>query len=228
MRRRAASTTRPIATSTRMTAGLESLATEPATTASTERASVSVMTVPPPATPTARSRRRPCSWTIGYATSVCEAQSDPKSIAVAKPYPNGSTSAIPRTNGSVNVNAPNVMAARRLAWNSSRSSSRPARNMSTRIPRSPSDSTTPSRSTQPSTNGPTRSPPRIIPTRPGRPIRSTSSGPRRMTAVETKNVHSADVAGTRSRAAPAESPARFGRNLRTTPSRDRRSARRRA
>ena len=55
----------------------------PATIASTESASVSVITVPPPAMPTARSRRRPCSWTIGYATSVCDAQSDPKSSAVA-------------------------------------------------------------------------------------------------------------------------------------------------
>ena len=65
--------------------GAESLATDPATTARTDSASVSVMTVPPPAMPTARSRRSPCSWTIGYATSVCDAQSDPKSSAVAVP-----------------------------------------------------------------------------------------------------------------------------------------------
>ncbi len=72
-------------TSRRTPTGRASLATEPATTASTESASVSVMTVPPPAIPTARSRKSPCSWTIGYATSVCDAQSDPKSIAVARP-----------------------------------------------------------------------------------------------------------------------------------------------
>ncbi len=50
---------------------------------------------------------------------------------------------MPRTNGIVNVNAPNVSAPRRLAANSSRSSSSPARNMRKRIPRSPSDSTMP-------------------------------------------------------------------------------------
>jgi hypothetical protein len=70
------------ATSTRRTDGRASLSTDPATTASTESASVSVITVPPPATPTARSRNSPRSWTIGYATSVCDAHSDPNSIAV--------------------------------------------------------------------------------------------------------------------------------------------------
>ena len=39
--------------------------------------SASVSDHGPAALPTARWRDSPCSWTIGYETSVCEAQSDP-------------------------------------------------------------------------------------------------------------------------------------------------------
>jgi hypothetical protein len=39
-----------------------------------KRESVSVITVPPAAIPTARCRVTRCSWTTGYETRVCEAQ----------------------------------------------------------------------------------------------------------------------------------------------------------
>ena len=49
----------------------------PTTTASTNSASVSVMTVPETAMPTAGWPARPSLRTIGYATSVCDAHIDP-------------------------------------------------------------------------------------------------------------------------------------------------------
>jgi len=70
---------------TRMTDDRSSLSTEPTTTASTKSASVSVITVPPLAIPTARCRVSLRSWTIGYAISVCDAHSDPYRAAVARP-----------------------------------------------------------------------------------------------------------------------------------------------
>ena len=61
----------------KITDGRLSLSTDAATIASTDRASVSVMTVPLVAMPTARWLVSPCSWTIGYEMRVCEAHRDP-------------------------------------------------------------------------------------------------------------------------------------------------------
>ena len=77
---------------------------------------------PPP-----QGARDPRSWTIGYETSVCDAHSDPKRIAVRTGVAERRTIRAD-TNGNVKVNAPNIGPVGG-AVEPSRSNSSPARNM---------------------------------------------------------------------------------------------------
>jgi hypothetical protein len=76
----------------------------------------------------------PSCLTIVNASSVCEASSDPKTMAVMVWYPKCSPTAVPRASGMLVVKRPNVIDLLRARRNSARSISSPAKNMSNSFP----------------------------------------------------------------------------------------------
>ena len=194
--------------------GRSSLSTEPTTTASTKSASVSVMTVPPPPSPPRGARepvllddrvrdervRRPQRPVQGRGREAVAERKDEQEPEDERQRERQRAECQRRP--AVALELVEV----ELETGDEHEKQQPS---------SPSDSTTPSRATQSSTNGPTSIPPRTIPTSPGSRNRSATTGPASRTTAATKNVHSADSGGnsTASRHGSGVSPGRRTRRL---------------
>ena len=129
---------------------------------------MSDITVAPTVTVTGSRRPKPSRSTTVSPSSVCDASSEPITIAGIIAYPNTSPTEVPRSSGSTVVTIPRAIERLRARRNNARSISKPAKNISSSFPSSARKSAI-GRSVpkMPRTYGPIITPPSNKPTAPG-------------------------------------------------------------
>ena len=135
-----------------------------------------------------------CLISIGSANRVCDASSDPISIAVSHEYPNKRADISPTDNGMANVASPYVIDLWPVRLNCCISISSPAKNMTMSLPTSARNFIVePSGEISSNPLGPRIIPPMINPTNPGRRKRSNIRGRNKMMIITSMNVVSGSM-----------------------------------